>query len=405
MNEDWSTNNPQEAIKKNLSCEEGKNIISYMKYINLIVKGKDIRDLVSLFDINLQNQIILYWGQLSLYEDLDKIFQKDIIQAIKNSYFEYSLISVSIYQQERREKFIKDFNDCKNHIIKCLFHGTQIDPISKIITTGFLYTRKNLYGIGISFTDMLDYVTYYCGGTTSFEDRRRNFGKTIPVDETFSFVGTMVFYDKDEQKEIHDYSYLVKEFDHFPTYEEIKAKYPDKMVKKNGIHFAREDCVWGAVCNTKNKGKMICNDYIITEKEQILPLYGLTLKRNEYLVIWREPNNERNNNYNEILRYFEILYKNENINVYIEKSTEKALELIMRKRFNKIILISSIDSDLGGKKFVEIARKILGFDAMVLFFSTDNKHLQWIQNFPNALYTNNVIFFEKYIKNYNEKVY
>ena len=40
---------------------------------------------------------------------------------------------------------------------------------------------------------------------------------------------------------------------------------------------------------------------------------------------------------------------------------------------------------------------------LVLFFTANNKHLQWIQNFPNALYTNSTSFYEKYVKNYNKK--
>jgi hypothetical protein len=89
-------------------------------------------------------------------------------------------------------------------------------------------------------------------------------------------------------------------------------------------------------------------------------------------------------------------------NIYFESSTEKALELIKRKRFNKIILISNIGLDLSGKKFAEIARKILGFNIVVLFFSYNNKHLNWIKNFPNSLYTNKIDFSTKYISNYNK---
>ena len=41
---------------------------------------------------------------------------------------------------------------------------------------------------------------------------------------------------------------------------------------------------------------------------------------------------------------------------------------------NKIILITSVGMDLSGKKFVEIARKILGFDVVVLFFSSNRSN-------------------------------
>jgi hypothetical protein len=57
---------------------------------------------------------------------------------------------------------------------------------------------------------------------------------------------------------------------------------------------------------------------------------------------------------------------------------------------------------LSGKKFVEVARKILGFDVVVLFFSGNSKHFSWLQSFPNALYTDNTDYYEKYVKNYEK---
>jgi hypothetical protein len=264
--------------------------------------------------------------------------------------------------------------------------------------------------MGIYFSDMLDYISFYCGGET-YEQRRNNWGKVIPAGGTLSCVAAEIFYNKDLKKDIYDNRYKMGELDHFPTYDELKKKYPEKMVVKNGIHFARVEPSGGQIIKSeetinseKKKGTFIGNEYVITEMEQILPLYGLTFKRNEYLVIWRDPNfGEKNNNTDYLNKAKMILYKNKNINVYIESSTEKALELIERKKFSKIILISSIGLDLSGKTFVETARKILGFDVMVLFFSANNNHLKWIQNFPNALYTNTITYYEKYVRNYNEK--
>ena len=403
------SDDPQKDIKANLSQKEGHNIITYINYIKKIVTTKDIKELIKLFNKNKEDEIMGYWSQLSKYEDFNQLFERDFRKAIENSYFDYSLIGVSLYQQENRKKFIQDLNECENHEVKYLFHGTQIDPISKIITGGFLYTRKAFYGMGIYFSDMLDYISFYCGGET-YEDRRKNFGKTIEVGKNFSCVATEVFYDTEKRKEVYDFSLHVKELDHFPSYEELEKNYPDKMVQKNGIHFARVEPQHGQVYENeainiaRRQGKFIGNEYVITEKEQMLPLYGLTLKRNEKFVVWRDPNFVGKNEYTDFLNNAKmLLYKNENINVFIENSTEKALELISKKRYNKIILISSVGLDLSGKTFVEAARKILGFDAVVLFFSGNSSHLKWIQNFPNALYTNNTNYYQKYIKNYNEK--
>jgi hypothetical protein len=96
-----------------------------------------------------------------------------------------------------------------------------------------------------------------------------------------------------------------------------------------------------------------------------------------------------------------FIYKEAKLNVFFESNTEKALELIKRKKYNKIILISSCQGEVG-KKFVDLARKILGFNVVVLFYSANENNLKWIQNYPNALYTNNESFFRKYITNYNK---
>ena len=404
------TNNPEVDIKTNLSQKFGSNIITYKNYLKEKINDKEINNLIALVDKNEQNEIIIYWSQLSKYEDFNLLFEKDFTEAIEKSYFDYSLIGVSIYQQEKRKKYIEEFKKCPNSVVKYLFHGTQIDPISKIITKGFLYTRKPFYGMGIYFSDMLDYVSFYCGGK-DYETRRKNFGKTLPVGETFSCVGTEIYYCKDLKKNIYDFSYHIKELDHFPTYKEIQKEYPNKMVEKNGLHLARVEPQHGQVIQSeeeimkkKEKGKFTGTEYVITEKDQMLPLYGLTLKRNEYFVIWRDPNFVGDNQYSIFLKNAKMyLYKNENINVFIESCTEKALDLIQRKKFNKIILISSVGLDLSGKTFVETARKILGFDVMVLFFSANKSHLSWIQNFPNALYTSNILFYQEYVKNYDKE--
>ena len=98
-----------------------------------------------------------------------------------------------------------------------------------------------------------------------------------------------------------------------------------------------------------------------------------------------------------------FIYKESKMNAYFVDSIEKGLEIIQRKRYNKIILISNIGLDLSGKKFVEVARKILGFNVMVLFFSNNKNHFDWLQKFPNALYSSENKFYENYVSNYNEK--
>ena len=400
---------PKEDIKALLSESGGNNIISYINYIDSLIKENEIKNLINTFDKVKQKEITSFWSQLSKYQTFNELFEKDFLKAIEKSYFDYSLIGVSIYQQERRKEFLSNLKKCNNVEAKFLFHGTQIDPISKIITEGFKYSKRPFYGMGIYFSDMLDYVSFYSGGK-DFDSRRDNFGLTLPVNSTFSCIASEIYYNKDLKKNIYDDSLYVEDFDEFPTYEEIKKDYEDKMVEKDGVHFVRVAPEGGQVKNIneintdREKGLFLGTEYVITEMEQILPLYGLTLKRNEYFVIWRDPNFKGKNFYSDYLYERKMfMYKYATMNAFFESCTEKALEIIKRKKFNKIILISSIGLDLSGKKFVEIARKILGFDVVVLFFSANTDHLEWIQKFPNALYTNDADFYKDYIINYNEK--
>jgi hypothetical protein len=262
--------------------------------------------------------------------------------------------------------------------------------------------------MGIYFTDMLDYVAFYCGGT-DFKTRRQFFGKVLPVDITFSCVCAEIYYSKGKLTNIYDFDKFINELDHFPTDDEVKYDFPeDQKVPLYGINFVRVEPNQGQVRNVKEikedkkKGRFIGNEYVITEKCQILPLYGLTFKRNEYLIIWRDPNFKDGNEFSSFLFSRKMfIYKLAKMNAYFESSTEKALELINKKKFNKIILITSIGQDLSGRKFVDIARAILGFKAVVLFFSQNKNHFSWLQNYKNALYTDNADFCEEYIMNYN----
>ena len=84
-------------------------------------------------------------------------------------------------------------------------------------------------------------------------------------------------------------------------------------------------------------------------------------------------------------------------NIYPCETSEEALQLIKRKKYNKIILISNIGSDYGGKKFVEDARKIIKNEIIVLFCAYNINHLAWVKDFKNALFSNDPKFYEEYL--------
>ena len=90
-------------------------------------------------------------------------------------------------------------------------------------------------------------------------------------------------------------------------------------------------------------------------------------------------------------------------NIYSCETTNEALGLIKRKKYNKIILISNIGSDLGGKKFIDEARKIIGNDVIVLFLAYNKEHLKWVKDYKNALFSNDPDFYEEYLYCFSEE--
>ena len=184
--------------------------------------------------------------------------------------------------------------------------------------------------------------------------------------------------------------------------------------EKNEINFAYADSEFDTIEEEPDKNKFYGTEYVIWELDQICPLLGAKLKRKEYCVIWRDNNFSSkpvyNNEFDEIFKKFlnermKYVEQYAEQNIYPCETTEEALELKRRKKYNKIILLSNVGSDLGGKKFIDEARKIIGNDVIVLFLAYNTGHLDWIKNYRNALFSNDQNFYEEYLDCFSEKKY
>ena len=138
------------------------------------------------------------------------------------------------------------------------------------------------------------------------------------------------------------------------------------------------------------------------EKEKYI--YSLTAKRNKYNVLWRDPNFGLNNYYGKFLsERAKYSIKAANMNIFCIRTLEEALKFVIkrRKQNDNFIFISNIGKDESGKRFIDIVRKIYNFNIMVLFFSYNKEHFQWIKDYPNCLYTERKSHYESYLTNYN----
>ena len=371
-----------------------RNLISYANYIYATIGENEINNyIISTLEEKKINEIIEFQNLLSIYEQYKSFFEETLSETLEKSYFEYSISGIQLLSIKDNNQYFEEAKKCQNIINKYLYH--EIPSNLDIVNNNILnYSKKPFFGMGYYFTDSLDYLAYKSGEKNN---------KPISINSSFSCNISQVYYDNNLKKNIIDFSYFNNELDHFPTYEEINMNFSNKKVVKNGLHFAKVKSNSGQLINEndlkeKNRNYLIGKEYVITENEQVLPLFNLDFKINESLIIWRDPAINENKSFAKVFNVSKM-YINQflRINAYFKDSIENALELIKRKKLNKIILISNIGLDLSGKKLMEIARKILDFPVIILFFSSNLNHLKWIKEEKNILYTRDTNFYKKYI--------
>ena len=374
-------------IKKNIrevfEKMKGGNIINFANYINEIIDSNKLYILLNLLNKSDQKEIIDIKNRLSKYVNYVELFNKEFEKSKKESIFEFSVISLVVIEREDFETFEKERKKCPNRIDKILYHGTSVEPISSILTG--LYRKSSerrhaINGEGVYFTDLLDYGWYYGG-----KDNRANCCYAPRIDDTFTVIINSIYYDKNGFKKVNN---------------------DNRTPGKNQINFAYSGASTERI-NFPDKRKFFAGEYVIFDLDQICPFMSATLKRVEFCVIWRDENFSSspiwNNKFDQIFKQFlkeRMKYINQNTkyNIYPCKTSEEALELVKRKKYNKIILISNAGKNLSGKKFVEEARKIIGNDVIALFLAYLPSHLNWVKNMKNALFSNEVNFYEEYLQ-------
>ena len=338
------SNNSEEEIKRVIYEITKSNIINFSDFIGEALNVKQINELLNI----LETEDIIKVNNLKLnllkYNEELKLFSKGFEQAKRESIFEFSINSLVINERKDYDNFRIERESCPNRIDKLLFHGTSIDLISHILTGSIQRARSMCYSHGHSvyFTDFLDYLWHY-GGANVYT----NFNKIPKVGNNFTLIACSTYYDKNGFRRVFSYKY---------------------DSHKNEINFAYIDAEGEIIEDCfPDFTKYVGTEYSIYDLNQIFSYIGAKLERNEYCIIWRDNNFSTNQIINDELNTFKknflkermrFIKQNSKYNVYPCITSEEALKLIERKKYNKIILLSNIGSNLEGKIFVDNARKI-----------------------------------------------
>jgi len=367
-----SFNNNNEIKKTNI-YENAKNFTA-----------KDLAKFIDLLSIEADKQELNQFTK-NFEEFYDT--ENDLEEALKKSIFEYKIINIYLINRDNTQ-YKKHKESCPNKEVKLLFHGANPEAITSILADNFnCISNVHIFGQGSYFTDSLDYVWYYTGNKR--RERYPNFPK---VNQTFSFIASEIYYDSKKKEKVFNNDTI------------------DDYVNENGVRCSEVDAktkVLNEYEIRRHKG-FKANEFLISNQKQILPLYAITMKRSDYLIIWRDYNFDTKNPNNYEDEYFkEMLIFNEEIKkfsqrevdskVYYIKTSEESLSLIKRKKYNKIILITNGNNE--AKKYIEDARKIIGANCIALVSAYQpGNHFDWIQDFKNTLISNSLDFHKRFIK-------
>ena len=282
------------------------------------------------------------------FQEYLQYFESEFEKSLQNSIFEYNTKYIAyIYRND--EKYKSGKLHCRNLQKRILFHGTRSKAISNILAGHFRHANVHIFGIGVYFTDLIDYAWYY--GSESDTNNRANFYSIPKVKDSFSFIASEIYYDKSKFEQVYD-----------------NKKINDE-VPKNGIRHAcvRYDSSVISKNLLKNYKGFIGTEYLITNWDQILPLLNVTVERVEFLIVWRDNNFQISNpnGYSEFQSMYDFNHRikkyasfNLKTKIYYFNQSNEALNFIKRKIYNKIILITNGGND--GIGFINSARKIIG---------------------------------------------
>ena len=125
-------------------------------------------------------------NQFKIVKDLSEfnnLFDKEIEEALKRTYFEFKIVHIFLIDKEKGY-YLSEKNKCENRITKILYHGTKTENAIGILSTEFYPSISHAIGLGVYFTDLLDYAWNYSRTNT----------KHIPrIGDSFSFVATLSF--------------------------------------------------------------------------------------------------------------------------------------------------------------------------------------------------------------------
>ncbi len=286
------------------------------------IKDEDFDNMLDSLISNISDQVLMQEINQKIFvlnnlENFNNQIESIIEEKKKESIFEFGLTGISLIDRNK-DNYENNKNNCNNVITKFLFHGTSTDVSTLITTTNFIKANTAFFGPGIYMTDMLDYAGFYAYETGS---KFGNHHRIRKVDETFSIVASQIYYNNSKFENCYEMN--------------------KKVIQDEGIRYIHVNAFGRPLSQnqTKENGykNFIGTEFVIPSEKQILPLYAITLKRNEYYCLYKDYHFTHQTEYTEHAIHIKNLTKQLlGINMYGVGEVDEALNIIKRKNIIKL---------------------------------------------------------------------
>ena len=117
-------------IKEVLEKVSGSNIISFSNFVEEEINSDCLNKIMNFLNKNDLTEINDIKFCLGKYNKYMTLFEKEFQNSLKQSIFEFSVISLVVLDREDFDTFETEREKCPNRVEQILYHGTQIHPIS-----------------------------------------------------------------------------------------------------------------------------------------------------------------------------------------------------------------------------------------------------------------------------------
>ena len=399
-----------------------KSIISFFKresinllQLNDILDKLDFSKIKNEVKANLRKKIKeTNWEFIFNNQKLYDEAEESIRNSVENNEVELIITGITIIASAKYNAWAE--LQISNRVELFLYHGSELQNHSSIIKKGFclqdeifdsdeermayikefgeINTDPGYFGIGFYATDNIFYASMYS---------KPNHKQYLNFNDTGSVICCKTIYNREFCVNLNDHARKKSEFyekKHIFTGQEMNISIIENygahliyVESSSSFHPSDINPTYGKNSQPKasRNSYVTAFEYVFPRREQMVPVFSVSVMRPRFYVLWFK-------NIDVFDVYLNQLKRNCEFNIYCKNDLNEAIQFVERKKRNILKLIVSVDNVDLCKEVIDKIRECYQNNFVCLIFSNNLKLLNLAESMENVLFTDNEVYFKKFVK-------